>query len=221
MAISISFSFSWASQPGAREASFSGCCFLYSIIFLLSDAQTDWISCALSYIIVQRTLNLFPLLAIGICTSSVFGMACLTVIERKYLSCSSQVTLFRCISLWLYRGILTLSHIVSKARPRQWNMHFRCLCNGMFGRVWGQYTIHSWQWSATSCKDVIIQSHRLWILNFVTSTIFSWSLTRGLPFCHTTGLVFLMPRIFCPKKPKKLHTDICKYENLYSFIEQA
>ena len=29
-------------------------------------------------------------------------------------------------------GDFTLSHIVSQTRPRQWNMHFRCLWNGMF-----------------------------------------------------------------------------------------
>ena len=34
----------------------------------------------------------------------------------------------------------TLSHFVSQAHPRQWNMHFRYLWNGMFGRVKGQYT---------------------------------------------------------------------------------
>ena len=34
----------------------------------------------------------------------------------------------------------TFSHIVSQARLRQWNMHFRCLWNGMFGGVEGQYT---------------------------------------------------------------------------------
>ena len=39
-----------------------------------------------------------------------------------------------------YRGTLTLSHIVSQARPRQWNMHFHRLRNGMFGPVEGQYT---------------------------------------------------------------------------------
>ena len=38
---------------------------------------------------------------------SVFGMACWIVIKRKYLSCSSQVTLFRCISLWVYHGIFS------------------------------------------------------------------------------------------------------------------
>ena len=48
----------------------------------------------LSYIIVQR--------------HSIFRMACLIVIKRKKLSCSSQVTLFRYISLWVYHGIFYL-----------------------------------------------------------------------------------------------------------------
>ena len=34
----------------------------------------------------------------------------------------------------------TLSHIVSQTRPRQWNMYFRRLRNGMFGGAEGQYT---------------------------------------------------------------------------------
>ena len=46
----------------------------------------------------------------------------------------------RGISLWLYRGILTLSHIVSQAHPCQWNMQLPRLWNGMFGWVGGQYT---------------------------------------------------------------------------------
>ena len=37
---------------------------------------------------------------------SIFGMAYLIVIKRKKLSCSSEVTLFRCISLWVYHGLL-------------------------------------------------------------------------------------------------------------------
>ena len=51
----VSFPFSWAAQPGACGTSFSGTC--SSIQYLLtnwSDLQTDWTSCALSYIIVQR-----------------------------------------------------------------------------------------------------------------------------------------------------------------------
>ena len=37
---------------------------------------------------------------------SVFGMACLIVFQWKQLSYSSEVTLFRCISLWVYHGLL-------------------------------------------------------------------------------------------------------------------
>ena len=36
------------------------------------------------------------------------------VISSHNWPCSTQFTLFRCISLWLYHGILTLSHIVSQ-----------------------------------------------------------------------------------------------------------
>ena len=41
----------------------------------------------------------------GCVTSAIFGMACVIVIERKKLLCCSQVTLFRCVSLWEYNGI--------------------------------------------------------------------------------------------------------------------
>ena len=52
----------------------------------------------------------------GCVTSANFGMACVIVIERKYLSCSSQVTLFRCITFFYGTvRIFTLSHIVSQA----------------------------------------------------------------------------------------------------------
>ena len=51
---------------------------------------------------------------LGCVTSAVLGMACLIVIEWKELSCSSQVTLFWCISLWLYRGILPCPILLAK-----------------------------------------------------------------------------------------------------------
>ena len=41
----------------------------------------------------------------GCVTSAIFRMACVIVIERKQLSCNSEVTLFRCVSLWGYNGI--------------------------------------------------------------------------------------------------------------------
>ena len=66
------------------------------------------------------------------------------------MSCSSEVTLFRCISLWVYHGSLTLSHFVSKFPPTRFlsiTGHLDAslpsgtsLWNGMFGRVEGQNT---------------------------------------------------------------------------------
>ena len=50
----VSFPFSWAAQPGAWGPSLSGCWFsLPHLISNWSDLQTDWISSARSYIIVQ------------------------------------------------------------------------------------------------------------------------------------------------------------------------
>ena len=60
MAISVSFPFSWVAQPGAWGPASLGAGFLYCILSPTrlipnwSDLQTAWISCALSYIIVQR-----------------------------------------------------------------------------------------------------------------------------------------------------------------------
>ena len=124
MAISVvSFLFSWAAQP---EAHFVGCWLpLPPLVTNGSSLQTNWLPVftVLYNSSIAHTISPhnWPL---GCVPSAVLGMTCLIVIERKWLSCSSQVTLFRCISLWLYHGILTLSPIVSPARPRQWNMHF-------------------------------------------------------------------------------------------------
>ena len=84
MTISVSFLFSWAAQPGAWGPASLGAGFLYHILFPsgLVSKLPDFLS-SLSYIIGQRPLNLPPQLAIGICTSAVFGMACLIAIERK------------------------------------------------------------------------------------------------------------------------------------------
>ena len=65
------------------------------------------------------------------------------------MSCSSQVTLFRCISLWLYHGILPCPRL--SAKPAYAISSHHChrnvslpsgasLWNGMFGLVEGQYT---------------------------------------------------------------------------------
>ena len=54
----VSFPFSWAAQPRAWGPSLSGCWFsLPHLISNSSDLQTDWISYALSYIIIQRPFS--------------------------------------------------------------------------------------------------------------------------------------------------------------------
>ena len=54
----------------------------------------------------------------GCITSASFGITCVIVIERKKLSCSSEVTLFQYVSLWEYNGIFfTSSHFISQFPP--------------------------------------------------------------------------------------------------------
>ena len=63
----------------------------------------------LSYIIVQRPLSRLLDLWNGMFDRR----------QAEILSCSSQVTLFRCISLWVYHGNFNLSHFVSQFPPTQ------------------------------------------------------------------------------------------------------
>ena len=89
----VSFPFSWAAQPGAWEPSLSGTC--SSIQHLLSnssDFQTDCISCALSYIIVQH-----PPSSCGRHKSHSFNPSTVKVIFW-YSSTGCTCYLHRCIS---------------------------------------------------------------------------------------------------------------------------
>ena len=129
MAISVvSFSFYWRSTggPGAHSAGFlyyilsatsldpnsSGPQgppppgFLYHILFSNSSnlQLSDFLSWP-SYIIVQRPLNRLLDLWNGMFD------------RHQAESYSSQVTLFRCISLWVYHGNFSLSHFVSQFPP--------------------------------------------------------------------------------------------------------
>ena len=142
LAITVFLSCSPVLLQGGLGTSLSGCWFsLPHLIFKLvwSPKLTDFLSSP-SYIIVQsptqylpitghRNVSLPPSLEWHVWTSS-SGNNCHAV--HRSLSSSASV--------WLYHGILTLSHIVSQACPHQWNMHFCCLWNGMFGGVGGQYT---------------------------------------------------------------------------------
>ena len=141
MAISVSFPLSRTAQPEAWEPTLLGAGFLYSILSPtgLVSKQTDFLSSP-SYIIVQSPTQYLPM------TGHRDVSPLLSLEWHVWLSSSGNNchavhrSLSSGASVWLYHGILTLSHIVVPARPRQWNMHFRRLWNGMFGRVGGQYT---------------------------------------------------------------------------------
>ena len=91
---SVSFPFSWVAQPGAWEPSLSGCWFsLPHLISNSSDLQTDWISCALSYIIVQR-----PPSSCGRHKSHSFNPSTVKVIISWDFSTGCSCYLHRCIS---------------------------------------------------------------------------------------------------------------------------
>ena len=95
------------------------------------------------------------------------------------------------ITVMLFTGhslpwILTLSHIVSQARPHQWNMHFRCLWNGMFDRHREEITVmlfigHSLPWILTLSHIVSqarphqwnMQLPRLWNGMFVLAIFYA------------------------------------------------
>ena len=106
----------WTATAQSRipRAPSDWCCSLYII---LSPTDSNFLCNELYYcftptqslpITGQRNMQLPPSLEWHVWSSS----------SGKKLSCSSQVPLFRCISLWLNREILTLSHIVSQARLR-------------------------------------------------------------------------------------------------------
>ena len=148
MAISVvSFSFSRAAQPEAQgpgPGSLLDAGFLYRIlsptglVSKLVSKLTDFLSSP-SYIIVQSPTQYLPMT--GRPWNGMFDrhQAEITVMQFT----GHSLPMHQSVSV---RRDFTLSHFVSQARPRQWNMHFRRLWNGMFGRVnlklnmWGHLT---------------------------------------------------------------------------------
>ena len=80
---------------------------------------------------------------------SIFGMACLIVIKRKLLFCSSEVTLFRCISLWVYHGLLPCPISSAKSAyaisfdywPLECVTSFRCITLEMACLAWSKVNV--------------------------------------------------------------------------------
>ena len=104
-----------------------------------SPKLTDFLSSP-SYIIVQSPTQYLPItghrnVSLPLSLDGMFDRHWAEITVMQFTGHSLLVHQFV-----LYRGILTLSHILNQACPRQWNMHFCRLWNGMFGGVAGQYT---------------------------------------------------------------------------------
>ena len=100
---------------------------------------TDFLSSP-SYIIVQSPTQYLPITAIGMyhfCRpwNGIFDCHRVEITVMQFTGHSLPVH----HSMTVPQDF-TVSHFVSQALPRQWNMHFRRLWNGMFGQVEGQYT---------------------------------------------------------------------------------
>ena len=126
MAISVSFPFSWCCSTGGPGAHPAGCWLpLPHLVTNGSNLQTNWFPV---FTELYNSSTSTQSLEWRVWSSS-SGNNCHAV----HRSLSSGASVYD-------SGILTLSHIVSKARPHQWNMHFRRLWNGMFDGAGGQYT---------------------------------------------------------------------------------
>ena len=146
----VSFPFSRATQPEARgPSSLLDAGFLYHILsptglvskltglvskLVWSPELTDFLSSP-SYIIVQSPTQYLPI------TGHRDVSLPLSLEWHVWLSSigNNCHTVHRRISLTVPWDF-TLSHIVSQARIRQWNLQLPRLWNGMFCRVEGQYT---------------------------------------------------------------------------------
>ena len=127
-------------QSGVPKAPSAG--WWLSLPYLVSNSSdlqlTDILSLP-SYIIVQSSPQYLP----------ITGQRDVSLpLSLKWHVCHrAEITVmqFTGHSLPVYQSMtvprdFTLSHFVSQARPRQWNMQFRRLWNGMFVLVGGQYT---------------------------------------------------------------------------------
>ena len=120
----VSFLFFWCST-GALGSTLLGAGFLYCILLASSlDPNSSglpegpfgrvWLSLPhLAYLrLISNSVRSSTQLLVELNwviwsfdTHSIFEIECLIVIKRKQLSCSSEVTLFQCVSLWEYHGI--------------------------------------------------------------------------------------------------------------------
>ena len=137
----VSFSFSRVAQPEAQGSSpLLGAVFSTASFLQLSlISKTHWISCALSYITIQRPLkNKWPTEYV---TSAVFGMACFDhhraeITVMQFTGHPLPVHQFVTVP-WDFNPVPYCQ--LSSPTPVE-ICNFRRLWNGIFGRVGGQYT---------------------------------------------------------------------------------
>ena len=144
MAISVSFPLSRAAQPEAWGPTLLGARFLYRIlsppglVSKLDSKLTDFLSSP-SYIIPQSPIQYLPITGHRDCHfrcpwNGMFDCHRAEITVMQFTGHSLLVHQSESEPL-----DFTLSHIVSQARLRQWNMQLPRLWNGVFGRVEGQY----------------------------------------------------------------------------------
>ena len=169
--VRVSFSFSWCSI-GGPGAQLSAECWL-SLPHLVSNSSDLQLIWSPTHWLTVFT-ELYNSSITHMIAHSIFGMACLIVIKQKYLSCSSQVTLFRCISLWVYHGLLPCP--ISSARsayaisfdfwPLECVTSFRCIT--LESHVWlGRRSIYNTTTTTTTKSTTII----IIIIIIITITI--------------------------------------------------
>ena len=191
MAISVvSFSFSRAAQPEAWRPSLLNADFLYRILSP-TGLQTHWLPVFTelynSSIAHSISPHNWPL---GMCHfrcpwNGMFDCLQVEITVMQFTGHSLPVHQ----SMTVPRDF-TLSHIVSQARLRQWNMQLLCLWNVMSGRVEGQYTTQcltghtrgiSWQRATKESFQELLEK-----MFFLPVT---WTITDGPSFAKNRDVL--------------------------------
>ena len=122
---------------------------------------------------------------------SIFGMAYLIVIMRKYLSCSTEFTLFRCISLWVYHWIFYLVPFRQPSPPTRFPLITAIgMCHFL--------PVYHFGMACLAGSNVNIQRHvnrKSHACSLLNDTLFSFKRRQGLPLSwwwrkaisHSTG----------------------------------
>ena len=151
----------------------------------------------------------------------IFEIECLIAIKRKYLSCSSQVTLFRCISLYWHSGTFTLSHIISLNLPTRslsitghWNVSLPSGASPWNSIFWGP---------GRRSKHNNLDNAGVWIfLESLYQSIGNSTECPSYNWYHCYILVLLLLLLFLLLlKYRKQHATMVSEQNLYRSIKMT